>query len=793
MKSQSNEEKKINSNQEQNPYIKKIKLNKDNYNNTFFSFPKSKNINNLNKNKKAFNKTKTKSVDSIYLRTLHLMHKNQNNNTKIKNSIRSQIFKIRKINQINETSKMNSNFNLYKSTLNKNNTQIISTNISESVEHKLLYEDIIKLKNRLNKLKMELSFLKSLNRKKDEEIRELEKYKEEAKYYQGKNDNNIFFQKLKFLKEIVKLKNIYEDIKIKLRKQKEINNNIMNQIKSIDITELKNECEESLKLLKKKLLEFNKIRKINLELEQKINKTDWAKTKFIENHQFLIKLKLDFNEKKFEIKILQEKASKLKDKYDLINSNKDRILRRNSSIKSDNKKLLKERKTRQDYIIKQIEIQKQITSFENKTQILKNEISENEQNIYDISFKKNTQPYYMFKPYLEQNPNDAKEKQVTLYESLILDSKKKQNVIVEKIMELIEENDIMIKRKNYLKIKIKNNNYDDFHSDLDSININNMNDNSQIFGNNSNINSSIKDINIEDKDEIFNKKKNELIFILNIIFYIRNIEKEKIKNILLNYKTENYYVASLKEKNSFLMNLSSEILKTIQNKTDINNLKDILLFLLDNKYKDNKIQFLNEVINDIFILENENKILFNFNEEKILFGKLEKIFSKKNINSIISKLKNIKTKIISYENLKSLLTKEQFFSSQENIENTKLFQFFIYILKKKEDALSKKYALKEFNVKIILEFFSELKQKEKDNYFLLMLNNFLNDKDVTLEKLLGSNDFISISEFINILNQNEFKIDNDNSDINVVLQKYQKEEKSGNIDINLLKKDLNSI
>ena len=399
----------------------------------------------------------------------------------------------------------------------------------------------------------------------------------------------------------------------------------------------------------------------------------------------------------------------------------------------------------------------------------------------------------MFKPYLEQNPNDAKEKQVTLYESLILDSKKKQNVIVEKIMELIEENDIMIQRKNYLKIKIKNNNYDDFHSDLDSININNMNDNSQIFGNNSNINSSIKDINIEDKDEIFNKKKNELIFILNIMFYIRNIEKEKIKNILLNYKTENYYVASLKEKNSFLMNLSSEILKTIQNKTDINNIKDILLFLLDNKYKDNKILFLNEVINDIYILENGTKILFNFNEEKILFEKLEKIFSKKNINSIISKLKNIKTKIISYENLKSLLTKEQFFSSQENIENTKLFQFFIYILKKKEDTLSKKHALKEFGVKIILEFFSELKQKEKDNYFLLMLNNFLNDKDVTLEKLLGVNDFISISEFINILNQNEFKIDNDNSDINVVLQKYQKEEKSGNIDINLLKKDLYSI
>ena len=37
---------------------------------------------------------------------------------------------------------------------------------------------------------MDYSFLKSLTRRKDEEIRELEKYQEEAKYYYGKKNKN---------------------------------------------------------------------------------------------------------------------------------------------------------------------------------------------------------------------------------------------------------------------------------------------------------------------------------------------------------------------------------------------------------------------------------------------------------------------------------------------------------------------------------------------------------------------------------------------------------------------------
>jgi len=443
MNSNQTEERKTNLNKTTNVTIKKIKISKKNPDikskNTLSQ--SQQNFYNLYKNKsnnKKPDKPKTNSVDTINLKkSFDIFHNSLNNNTININNVRSQLFKIRRVNSMNENNKVNNNYNIYRSSIVKNNKDKndVNTNINESNEHKLLYEDIIKLKTRINKLKMEYSFIKSLTRKKDEEIRELEKYKEEAKYYYGKNDRNLFFEKLKYLKEIVDLKNKYEEIKIKLRKQKDDNNTIINQIKSLNIAELKKKVDEKLKQLKKNVEEFNKIRKINEELEEEISKTSVSKDKFMENHKFLIKLKLDYSQKKLLIKIMEEKLEKLKQKSENINSQKARILRRNSSIKSDNKKLLKERKKRQDYLIQQIEIEKKISSYEAKTMNLKNETTENEINIDKYSQKRNIEPLFRYNTFLERNPYDNKEKKEMLYESLINDSKKKQNDIIEKIRE----------------------------------------------------------------------------------------------------------------------------------------------------------------------------------------------------------------------------------------------------------------------------------------------------------------------------------------------------------------------
>ena len=251
MNSNQTEERKTNLNKTTNVTIKKIKISKKNPDikskNTLSQ--SQQNFYNLYKNKsnnKKPDKPKTNSVDTINLKkSFDIFHNSLNNNTININNVRSQLFKIRRVNSMNENNKVNNNYNIYRSSIVKNNKDKndVNTNINESNEHKLLYEDIIKLKTRINKLKMEYSFIKSLTRKKDEEIRELEKYKEEAKYYYGKNDRNLFFEKLKYLKEIVDLKNKYEEIKIKLRKQKDDNNTIINQIKSLNIAELKKKVD----------------------------------------------------------------------------------------------------------------------------------------------------------------------------------------------------------------------------------------------------------------------------------------------------------------------------------------------------------------------------------------------------------------------------------------------------------------------------------------------------------------------------------------------------------------------
>ena len=731
--------------------INKIRLSKKSSMPNLLSLSKNENTySRLNKNKKRLSDIKKmNSTDSLYTKTFNLYKNNINMKT-----IEPGRIKILKIKTLNKTLKNNKNYDS-------------KTNPNESMEHKLLYEDIIKLKTKINKLKMELSFLKSLNRKKDDEIRELEKYKEDAKFFYGKSDNKFFFKKLGDYQEIIKLKNIYENIKIKLRAKKEINDSIINQIKLFELAEIKNKNEENIKLFKKKLEEYNELRKKNELLENEITTNDWIKTKYFENHKFLTELNTDYNKKIIKIEKNQENLDKLKEKYEKIKSHQNLIIRRNSSIKNDNNKLLNDKKNRQEYIMKQVEIQNQISLYETKTQNLISETldKENVINNYITQINKeneNNKYFFEYKPITEINPKEIENKQVTLYESLIQGSKKKQNEILEKIKELIN--------KKINKENINNN----------IINIDN--DNSQIFSNNNNINSF--DFNIEEKNEI-DKKNEDFIFLLNLLFDTNNITKDKIQNILLNYKTENYYIGNLNEKNNFLYNLSSEILQTINNKNDINNFKEILLYLFENKYEGNKILFLNKIIDDIYILENKTKILFNKKEEKTALEKIKNIFAKNNnINIIISKLNRNKKNIISFEDLKSILKEEKIFSPDE----IGLFQFFIYFLIKRK----KNKTLKEFDIKNILDFLNNLnKKKEKD--FITGLKNFLRNKNTNIETLLGKNDVININEFMNILSENKFKIDNKNIDIYCELQKYQTKDNSSNIKIDLLKKDLDKI
>ena len=167
-----------------------------------------------------------------------------------------------------------------------------------------------------------------------------------------------------------------------------------------------------------------------------------------------MKLKNDFNRKQLEVDKLQEKAYKLKEKSEKMQSKKDSIQRRNSSIKSNTQKLLDQRKSFQEKLMKQIELEKKISIIENKTLNLKNEVSNNEQDIDKFTKKKGQkkviEPIFSYRIYLEKNPMENKEKNEILYESLINDSKKKQNILEMQLIELLGDNFTQIKKKKKL-------------------------------------------------------------------------------------------------------------------------------------------------------------------------------------------------------------------------------------------------------------------------------------------------------------------------------------------------------
>ena len=69
----------------------------------------------------------------------------------------------------------------------------------------------------------------------------------------------------------------------------------------------------------------------------------------------------------------------------------------------------------------------------------------------------------------------------------------------------------------------------------------------------------------------------------------------------------------------------------------------------------------------------------------------------------------------------------------------------------------------------------------------------LDDKKMDFKKLIGKNKNINITDFINILNENNFVIEIENFDLYSFLQKFKSGENSDNINIELIQNYLNEI
>ena len=334
------------------------------------------------------------------------------------------------------------------------------------------------------------------------------------------------------------------------------------------------------------------------------------------------------------------------------------------------------------------------------------------------------------------------------------------------------------------------------------------------------------------KEKIDNKKKNEKKYksfklILSIMFLIKKIGKEKIENILSIYKTEETNNEN-DDKYNYILNISKNILNLINNKNenDIKLFKKILIYLLEEKYQNNKDKFLNNLVID-FIEKNKLSFGQSEDEEDQLFGRIIKEYSSK-ANILIEKLKKDNKQIISYKNLKKYFKEEKLYV-KNNKESSELFKFFIYILKKNNSFLDEKNSIFDFVVEDIINLLNGIQSIANDKRIIsndndnpqddggimvqeedfrkiiskfindlnkllekkqLELNSFIGDENINIMEKDGKEiEVINIYKFIEILKENGYVI-NDNLINSCIFAKYQIDENLEDIDINLINNDL---
>ena len=345
--------------------------------------------------------------------------------------------------QLNNSCISNSNSNILfpsKSNVINNSEHYISTMNLKNKNKNILYEDSFKLKLKINKLKQELELAKSDNRKKDEEIKKREKTIEAAK---NKLKENNSFGNLKEENIIIKLKDNYQILKSRINKQIEENNQLQNEIKQLNLKILENANNNNLILLKDKINEYKENLEFNLFFNDELNFCTFNKKEFFNNHSYIEKMQRKINEKNIKINLMKENLQIMKNKINQIEENRKRIISYNDSIKKQNEKLLIDKKKREDFILKKPVILGKINEYELKTKNYEDKNKNNENQIKNINLErkkitKQIKDSEISKPidynnlvYIEKNPKENINQKILLLESLIKESKDRQNEFIE--------------------------------------------------------------------------------------------------------------------------------------------------------------------------------------------------------------------------------------------------------------------------------------------------------------------------------------------------------------------------
>ena len=482
---------------------------------------------------------------------------------------------VSKYNQLNRSCFFNRNYNS-KSQIRCNSA------LDKKRNSKILYEDSIKLKTKINKLRKELLIMKSDNVKKSEEIkkrkREIISCKAREKTYDNLKEENT----------ISKLKDNYEFLRNKTKKMKENNNKLLNDLKTRNLFFQEQENENNLILLKEKIIEYNNSLQQNSEFDNQIYYTHFNREEFFYNHNYIESIQRQIDDKNKKIFLMRENLYQLKENFNKIEQERQKMLSYNKSLEKRNEKLLIEKKKREDFILQKPVILRKINEYEKKAKGIEDENRKNESEIEKLSntnkmMIKQLKESQIPKPMnynkiitIERNPNNNIDQRIVLLQSLIKESKDRQNEFIE----IFEYYDDYVQQKEKYEI------INDEAKMIEEKNILNMNNNQNIDDNKNN---NIDDSNFEEKKNIEKDSGKKEENNINEINNLTNALKEK--NIQKNIDEDK----SQRKEKDMLNNSPSSINSKNKEKFDENE-------NVEEKSKESK-----EKINQMEIKENEKE------------------------------------------------------------------------------------------------------------------------------------------------------------------------------------------
>ena len=473
---------------------------------------------------------------------------------------------------------------------------------SQKKNKNILYEDSLKLKTKINKLKKELALMKSDNLKKTEEIKKRKRDIISAKAREKTFDN------LKEENTISKLKGNYESLNNKIKIMKENNNKIINDFKCMDLYSQEKENSDNLLLLKDKILEYNSNLEKNLEFNNKLFLTYFNRDEFFSNHNYIENIQKQIEEKNKKIYFMNQNLYHLKERYYKIEQERKKIASYNTSLQKRNERLLIEKKKREDFILQKPIILGKINEYEKKIKGIEDMNKKDENEIVKLSnaskmILKQLKESQVSKPMnydklitIENNPNANIDQKIILLESLIKESKDRQNEFIE-IFEYYDD---------YVQQKEKYDIINDEAKMIEEKNLININNNSNNIINdneNNNINNNVsEESNAEEKKNLEKEsaKKEEDSNNDNIIFNNDNIEKiENIDNKNDNEednKSLEKEDKEVKEENNILNNSPSSI--DSKNKEKFNEIEQHEEETKENREEINQIELSERELND---------------------------------------------------------------------------------------------------------------------------------------------------------------------------------------------------